>query len=342
MLYPEKECGRFDGFGGSFLCADRFLRAQEFPLDAAGASARQRLRRDCPAEPGVYGMVDAEDRLIYVGKSKCLRDRLSSYLSVGADLKARHIIAQAKRLLWEPAPHEFAALLRELELIRRWCPRFNVRGRPGRIRRGYVALGGDPAPRAYVTERPSRRDRLLVGPLRPTRVLRQMVRMVNDCFQLRDCPDKTPVFFGDQQELFPGDPAPRCLRRDFGTCLGPCARGCTRRQYAARVQAARDFLTSGNTGVLDELERAMRSAAAREDFEHAAALRDLWQGLRELHEQLERLKTVRREYSFVYPLPSYGGRESWHLVHRGQVMAVVDAPRNRRTAREAMAAMTRV
>jgi excinuclease ABC subunit C len=169
-----------------------------------------------------------------------------------------------------------------------------------------------------------------------------MGRMVNDCFQLRDCPAKTPVFFGDQRELIPGDPAPRCMRRDFGICLGPCARGCTSRQYAARVRAARDFLTAGNTGVLDELKQAMRAAAAREDFEHAAALRDLWQGLRELHEQLERLKTVRRDYSFVYPLPSYSGGESWHLVHRGQVMAVVDAPRNRRTAREAMAAMNRV
>jgi excinuclease ABC subunit C len=77
---------------------------------------------------------------------------------------------------------ETTALLRELELIRRFRPRFNVRGRPGRGRRAYLALGGGPGPSAYLTDKGSHRDRLLIGPLWPGRELRRMVRAVNDCF----------------------------------------------------------------------------------------------------------------------------------------------------------------
>src|SRR5438105_3941929 len=92
---------------------------------------RTRVRLLCPATPGVYGMVDGNGELIYIGKAKSLRLRLLSYFRPRSrERKAARIIGQTKTLAWELCPNEFSALLRELELIRRWRPRCNVTGQP--------------------------------------------------------------------------------------------------------------------------------------------------------------------------------------------------------------------
>jgi len=142
LLPIEAPVERFSGFGPSRLAFGREPAMAEVDLAADDSGSRKLIRQHCPEGPGVYGMIDPEGRLIYVGKSKSLRARLVSYFTGGSeDCKARRIVACSQRIVWEPAPHEFTALLRELELIRRFCPRFNVRGRPGRGRRAYVGLG---------------------------------------------------------------------------------------------------------------------------------------------------------------------------------------------------------
>jgi len=344
FLPIEDAIEHFQGFGPSRLAADRQLPADEISIpDGDLAAARQLLRARCPAGAGVYGMIDAEGQLIYVGKSKSLRARLASYLREGSlDSKSRRIVACARRIAWEPAPHEFVALLRELELIRRFCPRFNVRGRHGRGRRAYLALGSGAAPRAHLTEKVSPRDRLLVGPLRPSRDLRRMVRAVNDCFKLRDCSGKTSVVFSDQRQMFSREAGPGCIRWELGTCLGPCRGECSSRQYAAHVRRARDFLRGADPSILVCLERSMRSAAAAERYRCAAALRDQWRDLTSLNELLERVRTVERTYAFVYALPSYGGGETWYLIRRGQVVGATPCPESVRLARRTLGALEKV
>src|SRR2546430_14042040 len=91
------------------------------------AVLRRGVRAGCPRQPGVYGMVNIHGDLIYVGKAKSLRARLLSYFRPRSrDRKAGRIVGQTRGLAWEPCPNEFAALHRELELIRRWRPRFNI------------------------------------------------------------------------------------------------------------------------------------------------------------------------------------------------------------------------
>ena len=116
---------------------------------------RDKVRRHGPRRPGVYGMVDGRGELIYVGKAKCLRTRLLSYFRAASrGDKAGRIIDHTRALVWEYAPSEFAALLRELELIRRWKPGYNVQGLPGRRRSCYVCLGRKPAPYLFVARTP--------------------------------------------------------------------------------------------------------------------------------------------------------------------------------------------
>lgn len=341
MFLPiEDTVERFSGFGPSRLASGREPDATEIKLAADDSGSRKLLRKLCPAEPGVYGMIDADGRLIYVGKSKSLCARLVTYFSGSSlDSKSRRIITYTRRVVWERGPHEFVALLRELELIRRFCPRFNVRGRPGRGRRAYVAMGRGPAPHARLTEKASPRDRVLVGPLWPGRDLQRMVRVLNDCFGLRDCPCRIAVAFSEQREMFAQRPAPGCIRCELGTCLGPCTGACTSRRYADHVRRARAFLCGTDRSVLTRLEHAMRSAAAAERYQCAAALRDQWRDLTSLDELLERVRTVERTYSFVYPLPSYRPGKTWYVIHRGQVVGSVAAPGSPRSARRAMEAL---
>src|SRR5262249_59620109 len=105
--------------------------------------------------------------LIYVGKAKCLRSRLLSYFRPRSrDPKAGRIVEHTFVIAWELATSEFAALLRELELIRRWQPRFNVQGQPYRRRRRvYVCVGRRPAPYVFTAAAPPRTARDIFGPV---------------------------------------------------------------------------------------------------------------------------------------------------------------------------------
>jgi len=287
-------------------------------------------------------MVDGEGELIYVGQSKSLLNRLVSYFAGSAPSKARRIITNTHRLLWETAPDELAALLRELELIRRWRPRFNVRGQPNRRRPAYLILGRGPAPYVYLAAAPSSGDTAIFGPVRASRDCRRAVRVLNDYFQLRDCGHQVPIRLANQQEMFVSEDAALCLRYDLGTCLAPCASGCSSAQYATRVRAARGFLSGSDLSPLARLEKHMTAAAAARRYEEAAVIRDQWAALDNLHEQLQRFRVAQRDYSCIYPVPSRDGGCLWYFVRRGQVCLVIDEPRDREAAEGCLLAIERM
>jgi excinuclease ABC subunit C len=270
-------------------------------------------------------MIDANSELIYVGKSRNLRGRLLSYFRPGREEKAARIVADTRRLVWETASSEFAALLRELELIQRWQPRFNVQGQPRRRRRCYVCLGRSPAPQVFLAPRPPKSALHCYGPVAGATQAREAVRRLNDWFRLRDCPHPQSMIFADQRQLFNLPQAAGCIRHEIGNCLGPCAAACTQEEYAANHQAARAFLEGRDTSLLDELQRQMQAASSSLAFERAAALRDQHDALRWLSQQLERLRRAVCS-SFVYPVLGADGRERWYLIHHGWVRAMQPAP----------------
>lgn len=295
--------------------------------------ARADIRRALPAAPGVYGMIDAEGQLIYVGKSKQLRSRLVSYFHARSQPeKADRIVEHASRIVWQCVPDEFAALLRELELIQRWRPRLNVQGQPGRMRRMFVCIGRGPAPRVYLTADPNGSETARFGPIRGGRVTRRAVQRLNDLAGLRDCPVPTPIVFAEQKKLFEYAESPRCLRFDLGNCLGPCAARCDEADYEGAVRTAKDFLAGRSTELQQALDDEMGQAAERRQFERAARLRDARMELDWLCDHLQRLREVRGRDRFVYSLSEQPGRETWYFLAGGQVVEAAAAPRNRRTA----------
>ncbi|MHB8897628.1 MAG: GIY-YIG nuclease family protein [Thermoguttaceae bacterium] len=323
----------FDRFGDSRWSAmsRRPMLGLSVPKDPA--EARAAIRGAVPRLPGVYGMIDADERLIYVGKSKQLRNRLIGYFQSrsGAE-KSDRIAGLAARIVWQCMPDELAALLRELELIHRWRPRLNVQGQPGRMPGTFVCIGRGPAPRAYLAAQPNGSERARFGPLRGGRSTQRAVQRLNDLAGLRDCPVAIPILFAGERQLFETAPSPRCIRFDLGNCLGPCAARCTESRYEAAVDAATAFLAGRSDALPEAIERQMRSAAALHQFERAAALRDGCRELRWLSEHLERLREVRGRERFVYRYADQPGRETWYFVADGQVIEAASAPHNRNTA----------
>lgn len=317
----------FDGFGDSFLTESCRDLGPSLVLPTDRLDARKMLREACPLTPGIYGWLDRNGRLIYVGKSKCLRNRLLTYYAkTPADEKMTRIVQHSRTIMWETVGHELLALLREQELISRWRPSLNVQGQPQRRQPAFLCIGGRPAQNAYFSRKVHTRSSQCYGPVAGTKQMRQTAVSLNYAFQLRDCPDKTPMKFMDQLELFPAEETPGCIRHDLASCPAPCAGYCSRNGYEKRVAAAVDFLEGNDTSVLDRLHDQMLSAAKRNAFETAAVLRDQLHDLQWLNRRLEMLRKARYELNCVYAVTSSDGREVWLYLRSGMLRHTSLAP----------------
>jgi len=316
----------FSGFGPTSARPNDFLPNLGRVRARKETRLRAGVRKSVPKLPGVYGMLGRHGDLIYIGKAKCLRARLMSYFRDSRDPKAGRILQHTHTVVWESVPDEFGALVRELELIRRHRPRFNVLGQPGRQRYCYVCLGRTPAPYAYVSRAPNGKDLGVYGPFASAIRAEDAVRRLNDWFRLRDCAQTVTMHFADQAELFPHERSPGCLRFDIGTCSAPCAGNCTRRAYGSQVRAAKRFLDGVDDRPLKDLTGKMQAAAAAMEFERAGAIRDRLAGLQWLWERLNWLRTARVENTFVYPISGVDNRTVWYLIHRGRVRGTCYRP----------------
>lgn len=288
-------------------------------------------------------MLDPRGRLIYVGKAKSLRARLLSYFRAGSrDAKASRIIECTRAVLWEYAPNEFGALLRELELIHRWKPPFNVLGQPGRRRGTYICLAKKPAPYLFTATDPPKDALACVGPLPGAAFVIEAVRELNDVFKLRDCPQAQPMRFADQGELFPVVHTAGCLRFELGTCSGPCAALVTRTAYGRQVRRVKAFLDGSDDSIFPSMEKEMNSASKAQAYERAAILRDKLDVLRRLRDRLTWLQQTRREFSLVYQLGDEDGRPLWYLIRQGHVRAVLARPREGASRAAARATLQQV
>ncbi|MEQ1829341.1 MAG: GIY-YIG nuclease family protein [Pirellula sp.] len=290
---------------------------------------RSLVSRHAPKLPGVYGMLDATGRIIYVGKSKSLRSRLLSYfMPNNTDEKAGRIVQAAESIVWEKQPSDFAALLREQLLIQRFQPRLNVVGMPKRQQKAFVCLGNGPAEHFYLSKSFEPNAKSCQGPFHGMGNLHRAVEILNRMYLLRDCSQKTPMLFSDQMQLFELDARAGCVRQEIGTCLAPCLSTCGRQQYSHQVENAKQFLIANSTEILDRLGLHMQRASAGRHFEHAARLRDDLRIMKWLCNRLASLKRARENYCFVYQVNGCDGRDIWYLIRKGGVETVIAAPRN--------------
>lgn len=231
--------------------------------------------RRLPEAPGVYRMYDAGGTLLYVGKAKNLRSRVSSYFTSSNPESRTRWVERVARLETTVVPTESDALLLEAELIQRERPRYNVLLREGTLR-SYLELSDDPWPRLSTVRargasapRPNR-----FGPFSSNTELEDTLRLTQKAFRLRSCPNS----------VFAHRSRP-CLQHSIGRCSAPCVRLIERDDYAQSVQEARSFLSGQHLAVSERLRLLMEAASQAHRFEEAARWRDR---LAQMHEATPR------------------------------------------------------
>jgi excinuclease ABC subunit C len=228
-----------------------------------------------PRRPGVYRMYGAGRELLYVGKARSLRDRVATYFAAGnVNPKVQALTAQITAIEVTVTNSETEALLLEYNLIKEHRPRFNVVLRDDKSF-PYIQLeAGHAFPRlAFYRGARSARGRYF-GPFPNAGAVRDSLNQLQKLFRIRNCRDS---FFANRSRP--------CLQHQIGRCSAPCVALITGEAYGQDLQAAVKVL-EGRSGELNaELEGRMEEAAARLDFERAAALRDQLAALKRIQAQ---------------------------------------------------------
>ena len=229
-----------------------------------------------PNEPGVYLMKDAKGHILYVGKAKNLKKRVSSYFNKRAhrDLKTSVLIEKIASLDTVVTHTEKEALILESNLIKKHRPRYNVILKDDKR---YPCLRLDiksPYPNLTVARKLKRDGALYFGPYASARAVRETLKFVHRTFKLRKCKGRTP-----KRRERP------CLNYQMALCLGPCSRPVTPAEYSSVVHEVTLFLKGRMPELIKQVKAQMDAAAARQDFEVAAAHRDRLFALQDTLEQ---------------------------------------------------------
>lgn len=317
----------FEGFGPSILAPQTRGRLDRHDIPNDRMEARALLHDHCPLTPGVYGWLDDRKQLCYVGKSKSLRKRLLSYFAkTPADKKTERIRQHSGSLVWEPNSNELLALIREQELIYRWRPEFNTQGQPTKRQPGFICFSGGPAPNAYFTRRITDKAVHAFGPISGTGQLRAAVESINQCFHLRDCPDKTKIEFNNQQTLFDNPQTAKCIRYELGTCPGPCTGNCSSRAYQSNLHRAIEFVRGNDASILKTLDQQMKLAASNQLFERAAIQRDHFDNLGWLDRRLKALRIAQKTFNGILPIEARKNRLAWLVLKGGRLVGSAVEP----------------
>ena len=218
-----------------------------------------------PTAPGVYLMKDAKGHILYVGKARDLKKRVTSYFSEAGqkDLKTSVLIEKVDHFDTILTNTEKEALILESNLIKRHRPRYNVILKDDKR---YPCLRLDtksPYPNLTVARKIQKDGALYFGPFPSAGAVRQTLKLIHSTFKIRKCKSRT----------FKRRERP-CLNYQMGLCLGPCSRPIAPEVYRAVVEEVVVFLKGRTPELIKNVRKQMESAAARQDFELAAAHRD--------------------------------------------------------------------
>ncbi len=231
---------------------------------AAGRAAIIHYAKFAPAKPGVYRMIDARGDVLYVGKAKNLKKRVTAYSRPsGLDTRIERMVAATRTLEFVVTRSETEALLLEANLIKRLRPRFNVLLRDDKSF-PYILITSDHwAPQILKHRGARNRQGHYYGPFASVWAVNRTINALQRAFLLRSCSDS---FFESRSRP--------CLLYQIKRCSAPCTREIDFKDYAVLVREANEFLSGRSKTVKDELASEMERASAALDFERAAIYRD--------------------------------------------------------------------
>ncbi len=273
----------------------------------------QKKLRDLPHKPGIYLMRDRFGTVIYVGKARDLRKRVSTYFQpsrkMGWDLKFRALTEGIHDFDYHVVRSEPEALLLEGKLIKEFHPRYNVSFRDDKRFLLLKVNFNDPIPRFTLTRLKQDDGARYFGPFPNSGSLRSTLLLVRRQYHLRGCRPLTP----NERDY------KHCLYGHLKYCTAPCINNVTRDQYLDQVRAACDFLEGQCQEMQTHLEDEMKKAAAAQEYEKAAQLRDLLSDLNRTTKKTNRFQRI------PYSLPNAVEPER-DLTELGQVLGLPAPP----------------
>ncbi|MGW9632213.1 excinuclease ABC subunit UvrC [Agromyces sp. NPDC055520] len=232
-----------------------------------GVSYRPK-KGEIPTGPGVYRFRDAERRVLYVGKAKNLRARLSNYFAPLRTLheRTRRMVTTAASVEWTVVANEVEALQLEFTWINEFDPPFNVQFKDDKSYPYLAVTLADEAPRAVVTRNRNIRGARYFGPYPKVWAVNETLEILLKLFPIRTCKDSDY-----RRAMASGKP---CFAGQIGRCFGPCSGRVTIAEHRENVDRFVAFMQNQDRRILGELTQRMQSAAAVQDYESAARLRD--------------------------------------------------------------------
>lgn len=246
-----------------------------------------------PEQPGVYLYYNREGETLYVGKARVLRDRVRSYLGAhGLSPRIDALLEEAHRLEVIVTDSVVEALALENNLIKGRSPKYNILLRDDKTYPYLQLTTGEAFPRVLVARRVERDGHFYAGPFMPASLARKAMGLSHKLFGIRSC-----------NEIITGTRPRPCLEFDIKRCAAPCVHTlCSESEYRVAVEHTRLFLEGRNDELATTLRERMTEAAAAEQYEHAAQLRD----------SLKTIETLRTRQQKMAS-PEFGDRDAFGL-----------------------------
>ena len=221
---------------------------------------------EIPEDPGVYRFFNDKEKVIYVGKAKNLKNRLSSYFGSNLAQKTYRMVHEAVRVDWTIVKTELEALALEFSWIKQYHPTYNVQFKDDKSY-PYLAISiEDEYPRIFITRKEKRPGLKYFGPYTNAWALRNTYEVLLKVFPVRSC---SAGNFQRAQKT-----KRQCLLGDIGKCAAPCVGWVTPEEHHQIAVKLNEFMESGMEDLLPAMRSEMELAASREEFERAARLRD--------------------------------------------------------------------
>jgi excinuclease ABC subunit C len=223
---------------------------------------------EIPTAPGVYRFRDSDRRVLYVGKAKNLRARLSNYFAPLRNLheRTRRMVTTATSVEWTVVANDVEALQLEITLINEFSPPFNVRFKDDKSYPYLVVTLADEAPRAMVSRRRGIPGARYFGPYPKVWAVNETLEVLLKLFPIRTCKDSDY-----KRAMASGRP---CFAGQIGRCFGPCSMQVTIEEHRENVERFVAFMQNQDRRIIGELTQQMKAAAAVQDYETAARRRD--------------------------------------------------------------------